>query len=526
MQAQKTTGRLASTDTTVEAPEHALNRANRVLSGCAYRDGMYSGLALLRSLRSDPYKARSPEANLDLDQIANHATHAVVTTLFFSLLALALFVVQALLGLTSYVAFQQSLRVPFREIAFFNGISTLFGGMAYLVTFVAALCIAYEWVFLRWANARRFLKQHYDPHVPPGLLSRLSASFRQRILKPDPQQNVITFGGYLPFIGAGVQVSGWTLAINRAAKPDGVAAMSHPVAVPEAEFYRAVDAAIANAGLPNLQASTLLLVNGYELDADGAVLAKVDTSPVASLAEQQVWAVGQQGLASGKRAYRLYRYTDAARDMTFSYYLRFYNVGAITFVEGSAHTLTAVDRRRYHLTWLLEENPALRWARTLVFALLLSFFWIYALVALVNVLVFLSTLWSWRMHDRTQRRAVRSREEYNYGLTRTFREAVAAPFYQDYYGVQDLTMYWKGIEDAMLGGLIAFLNEKGVNTSKFEQSAATIVNHGVMVSGGKFTAQQVAVGAGASSIMGADQAPSEAQGVLRQVVNRVAPPQS
>jgi hypothetical protein len=65
-----------------------INQSNRLLCGSAYRRGLLSGLGLLRRLRSDPYKSKSPEANLDLDQIATHANQAVIYTLLFSLWAL------------------------------------------------------------------------------------------------------------------------------------------------------------------------------------------------------------------------------------------------------------------------------------------------------------------------------------------------------------------------------------------------------------------------------------------------------
>lgn len=498
--------------------KEVINQSNRILSGSAYRGGIQSGLDLLNRLRSDRYKAKSPETNLDVEQIATHASQAVIVSLLFSGLALLIPIIQIILGGLAVTALGFSFQADSQSsFNFWSSVSGLLGFLSFVLGFVGGGLIAYEWVYLRWANARRFLKQSYDPHYRVKYLSGLTNFFKQRVLEPDPSQNVITFGSYRPFLGSGKQISGWTLSVERKpvnSSPDDTLS----IAIPIHEFYEAVDKAIDKLKLPHLQKVSQLFINGSELEVDGEILAKIETRPVTKLPKDKVQSIGQGDLASEQRTYRMYRYIDVTRDMTLSYFLRFYNVGSITFIEGSVYTLTSVDHSKFSLTPVLEDSQVMRVIKTVVLAVVLSFFYLFVLVALWYIGVFLFNLWSWWSHDSRQRRAARWQEEYNYGLARTFRESIAAPFYENYYGVQDLTMYWKAIQEAIFSGFVELLQEKGVDTSKFEEKTMSIINNGVMVSGGKFTANQVTAGSGATSIMGSEKVKANGFQVAAQAI--------
>ncbi|GAB1544194.1 hypothetical protein NUACC21_68700 [Scytonema sp. NUACC21] len=69
----------------------------------------------------------------------------------------------------------------------------------------------------------------------------------------------------------------------------------------------------------------------------------------------------------------------------------------------------------------------------------------------------------------------------------------------DYYGCQDVFMYWKAIQDAIFNGTIKVLKRHGVDTSQFEETAAGIVNSGVIITAGTITNSQIAGGAASSS---------------------------
>lgn len=60
-------------------------------------------------------------------------------------------------------------------------------------------------------------------------------------------------------------------------------------------------------------------------------------------------------------------------------------------------------------------------------------------------------------------------------------------------------MYWKSLLQANLDGILAVLKRHSIDTSKFEENVASIINNGVMMSGGQLSANQVAVGQNATA---------------------------
>ncbi|UBF24399.1 hypothetical protein K9N68_22210 [Kovacikia minuta CCNUW1] len=383
------------------------------------------------------------------------------------------------------------------------------GGVAIIIVLlnlVGALMVAYELLYLRWSIARKFLRQFYNPDFQPNLplfqlfLHPLVTFFKRHIIQPEPNQNVITFGRYQPFLGSGGQISQWTLAIDH--KP----AEEHPqtntrIAIPVEAFYKAADQEIATLNLPYLEQFSHLLVDGFEMEVDGQILINPKTPPKTTLPEDIIWTLGHDDLRSRYRTYRLYRYTDTERDQVLSYFLRFYNIGSMTFVESSTHILPCIDRQRFSLTPLLKDSKISRLIKTLAIALLLFITTTYAFVALAYLGIFAWKVANWWLDDARRSQEAKWHEEYNYGHIRTFRESIAARNYESYYGVQDLTMYWKSIQQAVLDSMVQLLKQHGVDTSQFEQAASTIINTGIMVSGGNFSANQVAAGMGATTAM-------------------------
>ena len=366
---------------------------------------------------------------------------------------------------------------------------------------------AYELIYLRWSITHQFFKKSYNPNFQPNLplfrvfLQPVIAFFKLHIIEPSPTQNIIISGGYAPFLGTGGEISQWTLAIDRKPDKDKPKEVGR-IDIPVDEFYKAADQEVASLNLPNLERLSHLFVRGFELEVDGKILANLKTPPVNILPENEIWTLGQESLSNECRAYRLYRYVDNERDQVLSYFLRFYNVGSITFVESSTHILPCIDRRRYSLTSVLEDSKVCRFIKMLFIAIVLSFIpFAYALVGIMYLSIFTSAVVKWWLKNRKQSQTANWQEEYNYGHTQTFRESISARYYESYYGVQDLTMYWKSLQEAILSGIIELLKQYDVDTSQFEKVASNIINTGIMVSGGNFSANQVAAGMGANAVM-------------------------
>ncbi|CCI15022.1 membrane hypothetical protein [Microcystis aeruginosa PCC 9807] len=540
----------------------ALITPTRLLSGYVYLEGLTQALEILNQLRSDPYKATTPEdPSLDLDQVTTHAAQSVVISLTFAGLALIIFLLEYLLIL----ALQAKLDL-----------------MAWLIMGIfPSFLIAFESIYLRWFMARRFLRKKYeDPYYYPKWLPKFLKNavnlLKNSIVKTAQLQNIITFAGSNPFIGSGEIISGssWTVPITRKKKHQEKSEewenSQEYIEIAVDQFYQATDREIDKLNLPNLEILSRLYIDGFELEPDGKLLMNTTSRPAVMFLDDPLLIKEQDDVAGKKRAYRIYRYVDQERDYILSYFLRFYNAGEVTFVESSAYILTGIDRQRFSLSSLLEDSQLSRRLKMLLGTIIFAS-GIYLGLALWYFVVFSFYFFSWKFNDARQRRAAEFQEEYNYGLEQTFREFIAEPLdlsqrarrqqtvnlaknplsrsiknfisqlrrtplgililiililtffplfiilaififfvnrYRqlntdlkvsfDYYGTQDVLMYWKSIQNAIFSSTIKLLKSQGIDSSEFERSVISIINNVTRITAGNITNSQIAVGSGST----------------------------
>lgn len=536
----------------------ALITPTRLLSGYVYLEGLTQALEILNQLRSDPYKATTPEdPSLNLDQVTTHAAQSVVISLTFAGLALIIFLLEYLLIL----ALQAKLDL-----------------MAWLIMGIfPSFLIAFESIYLRWFMARRFLRKKYeDPYYYPKWLPKFLKNavnlLKNSIVKTAQLQNIITFAGSNPFIGSGEIISGssWTVPITRKKKHQEKSEewenSQEYIEIAVDQFYQATDREIDKLNLPNLEILSRLYIDGFELEPDGKLLMNTTSRPAVMFLDDPLLIKEQDDVAGKKRAYRIYRYVDQERDYILSYFLRFYNAGEVTFVESSAYILTGIDRQRFSLSSLLEDSQLSRRLKMLLGTIIFAS-GIYLGLALWYFVVFSFYFFSWKFNDDRQRRAAEFQEEYNYGLEQTFREFIAEPLdlsqrarrqqtvnlaknplsrsiknfisqlrrtplgililiililtffplaififfvnrYRqlntdlkvsfDYYGTQDVLMYWKSIQNAIFSSTIKLLKSQGIDSSEFEISVISIINNVTRITAGNITNSQIAVGSGST----------------------------
>jgi hypothetical protein len=68
----------------------------------------------------------------------------------------------------------------------------------------------------------------------------------------------------------------------------------------------------------------------------------------------------------------------------------------------------------------------------------------------------------------------------------------------DYYGTQDVLMYWKSIQNGIFFSTIKLLKSQGIDSSEFERSVISIINNVTRITAGNITNSQIAVGSGST----------------------------
>ena len=91
---------------------------------------------------------------------------------------------------------------------------------------------------------------------------------------------------------------------------------------------------------------------------------------------------------------------------------------------------------------------------------------------------------------------------FDYGEKSTLREEISNTSFETFYNFMDEQQLSKQIEKSFFTNFIKFLDSKNIDTFELTQQETTIINHGLIMSGGEFNAENMAIGK-KSSVFGA-----------------------
>lgn len=312
-----------------------------------------------------------------------------------------------------------------------------------------------------------------------------------------PTENLVVYGGFIPFIGSGMELNGWSFTVD----------MSTPlnpnepiVPVSSAELYSETFTTLQKLGIQDLQLGDRIFVDGRDsvhvpiVQPDG-----IFSKPRNNLdtAELDLF-VGQNH--SRIRHYKLARAYLWSGQLVLSNYFRYVMRSGILYTEVKMHLVLPL-----HEYYTETINPdhffTLRdLAKDLIGSVLKSpISWIPSVIHVYKTLIqgfrelFSSPL---RKNIKDIKRAVR----YCYGWPTSFRELMSTPNYERYFQKMDKDFHVKMITEALLESLRDSLEKRNIATDFLKEASTTIFNEGIIVSGGKVSAESIAAGRGAKSL--------------------------
>lgn len=349
---------------------------------------------------------------------------------------------------------------------------------------------AEAWIATYRIVARRMLPGRFEAEreMQTGV-PRIDARIRD--LERAQAGNVTVYSGFTPFVGVGYEHAAWSFAINVAQGRAGVGPPATPRPFSIGELYDHVAERIAALAIPGLEMEDRLYVDGRRVGRDEVFVPHMFGRPIAgidpALVREQFGADGETA-----RHYRVVRVVGWGGELVLSMYLRFLRVERGLFVEASTFLLRpldehchAVDRVHPEPSW--RENLRLLWESAKATPLL----WV---TAPFHVLEQVSGPYRrWRMGRETRRR-LRADPLFDRGAMASVRDLEKSGSYHQYFQKLDREMYGKVIEGQLLDAIVDFLDDHDIDTSELKQRGATVLNNGVMVTGGSFSAGSVAAG--------------------------------
>ena len=321
--------------------------------------------------------------------------------------------------------------------------------------------------------------------------------------------NLTVYSGFSPFIGAGLEMAGWSFAIATD-KPK-----TDPSARPLTSFrvqdlYGAVAARLDRLQLPRLEQRDHYFVHGPDVCEYPSLLPNKYGRPLHALTPELVERCSY-GRDPHVRHYRWIRVSDWAGDITVSCFLRCYLRGPTLFVEFKRYLLTPLQAAIRQIDDLAPARFGQVVREGLMSVVLGPLKMAGATLEMIRYL----TEWSDHVFgfSRRQRRKMIDRTaRWNYGAAVSVRQAYASGEYARYFQLADSDSYQKTLEKEILDSLVDYLDAHGIDTSDLRDRQATILNQGVIVQNGNINAETMAVGQRAQSV----------QRKIKKVVQKVA----
>jgi len=454
------------------APPPPATEASRYLCAAAYMDGRFADRVVERVLR-EPHRAVAPSYGVDLHAVVRHCLAARRRTfargLALTAILLGAFPGFLLLGATTLGALMRALV------------------LAWGIVFVSRCLNRYE------VLAGGMLRDRFDVRTAPRGSTRDEKLIGE--LERHQLANITVYSGFSPFVGCGLDRGGWSFVVDvRKGREDITGRRQQPLPFEVEELYAALLETVRALQIPTLRVEDRLFMNGRDVRGEHWILPDDYARPLPWVDP----AVVHEYLRVPTHRVRHYltvQLVDWKGELVLSLFIRFNLVGGSLFCEGNYFLLPPVKEKYHEVDDVSAVPTVAALAREMgMSALAAPFLLVYAPFYVVQRLFGRWTAW---LERRATRRMIRNRPMFDYGAATTIRQEGMSGNYRHYFQKLDELMYTKLVQKKVFESIATFLDARGIDTGELRERQATVLNNGVIITGGEIKAESLAVGQGA-----------------------------
>jgi hypothetical protein len=360
------------------------------------------------------------------------------------------------------------------------------------ICIITALHVQMSWSERSLAK-KYFARGGFDPAIVREEFIKNQEISPNAVLPAD-DQNLVTYKGFIPFIGVGTPIDGLTFVVDLSRSNEkSVQPKSFDLSVLVEEIWEK----LIRANLPCMELRRVYFVQGCELHTWDGLLPDIYGCPVQHLPE----GIGQQISKNNSLNLREYQWASVAdwgRELIVSYFLRCSLEGNVLFVENDRYVLSPLSSE-YRSVDRLREPSFVNFMKSVGLSVA------GGLISVVgSLLVFTENSFeAFVALTGRRKRAFRQRVDedrfYNYGADRSIRETMAGRWYTHYFQKKDGEYFQQTLLKIVIDSIVEFLDRHDIDTSELREGRTTVLNSGIIVHGGDVKAESLAVGSGAES---------------------------
>lgn len=366
-------------------------------------------------------------------------------------------------------------------------------GGAFLIGFISFV-ISYIIVLIYDVNQRNFLKNNlYKDSYNPDFEYTSSNSHLIEKFNKKTSGNLVIYSGYSPFVGSGIDIGGWSFVVDIDKGKKELNRRLSPKDFDISEIYARVDDEIESLNIPNSSVTDKVFINGKKIRNNPEILPNKLGHPSNNVSQEYLEKVMKE-TNTDARFYRVIQVNDWEGDLILTAFLRFQKSEKSLFVENNYYLLPPVSEDLKTIDKIKEESGIrhfLGWIFSLFFITLgHTFMSIFRVLGYINEVI--SSIFGGK--ESVMRKLVKSSPDFDYGAETSIREAVSQLLYSQHFQKLDKERYFKIIEKRIFNMLEDFLDSKNIDSSEFKERETSILNNGVLVTGGNLKADNIAVG--------------------------------
>lgn len=314
---------------------------------------------------------------------------------------------------------------------------------------------------------------------------------------PSDDMNIVVYQGFLPFIGTGIELGGWSVGIDITRSSNDIGSSEEPIPFEITQLYETIDNGLMELGLDELELKDYVFINGSDIPKGSPILPNRFAAPNQILSSEILSEMNNSSQYHN-RCYKWIKVRDWGDEIVVSFLLRCSLKGNTLFIELTRFLLTPVgDSYRK-----VDQLP--------IFTFATGFFWLVGallkapFLAVYSGLSFFGFMQDkvndlFRLQERKMEKQIKIDPNFNYGAASSLREEMSSKAYLHYFQKIDKEMYEKMFDRQILDGIIDFLDAHHIDTAHLKERQSSILNTGIIVQKGDVNAQSLAVGEGAKA---------------------------
>jgi hypothetical protein len=300
--------------------------------------------------------------------------------------------------------------------------------------------------------------------------------------------NVIIYGGFSPFIGAGINIGSWSFSIDISRGKDEIGKSTKvPLSFKAIDLLEYVTNSVKDLKLEKLEIDDNLYVSGREIRDQEEFLFNELKRPITKI-EIDRMNYFIENPTNSIRHYRCIKVVGYKSETILSIFYNFSIIGQSLFVEVNYYLLTPVSDDYKNFDTIKSPVP-IRDLFGLILEVCIFRTWLASLDSIIHFIESCGEIFNNKIIDKQEE--IESNPDFNYGAVTSLRERISSQAYGQYFQEIDKETYLKAIQNRIIYSLLKFLDENNINTSDFTETKSIILNHGII---GSVEATTVAVG--------------------------------